>query len=70
MPSEQPPTRTDRRHDSTTAVVSIAFSYQHVAYTVDLDPTDAAEFDAAMAPYIAAARRVGGSRRQGLNPRP
>lgn len=66
MPSRQSSTRTDRREDASadlpTDLVSIAFNYRDVAYTVDLDPGEAAEFDAAIAPYIAAAHRVGGSR--------
>lgn len=43
-------------------LVAVHFNYKGVAYTVDLDPAEAAAFDAAMAPYIAAGRRVGGGR--------
>lgn len=44
------------------AVETIQFSYEGVAYSIDLDPDDAAAFEVALAPYIEAGRRVGGRR--------
>lgn len=42
--------------------VAVNFNYQGVAYTIELDPAGAEVFDRAMAPYIAASRRIGGIR--------
>lgn len=41
-------------------IKSIKFAYDSVAYLIDLGPESAAKFDKAMAPYVQAARRVGG----------
>lgn len=41
---------------------TITFVHRGIAYSVELDTSQAAEFDAEMAPFIAAARKVGGSR--------
>lgn len=63
--------RTAPTHPSTTSpstgvpsaeVERVQFSYQGTAYTIDLDPGGAARFHTALAPFIAAGRRVGGQR--------
>ncbi|TGO04867.1 Lsr2 dimerization domain-containing protein [Serinibacter arcticus] len=70
MTNEQLSTRTDGPNDPPTDITSIPFNYRGVAYTVDLDPARAAEFDRSLAPFIAAARRVGGSTRPTPTPSP
>lgn len=59
----QPQTPGTHGDDTSSAELeAVPFSYQNVAYTVDLDPREAAAFDGALAPFIAVARRVGGRR--------
>lgn len=65
MTTEQSTSHPGSPTDPTAGVTSVPFTYRSVAYTVDLDPADAAAFDAALAPYIAAGRRVGGRRSAG-----
>jgi hypothetical protein len=48
--------------DDAAEVTTVQFTYRGVAYTVDLDEGGVAEFDTALAPYMAAGRRVGGVR--------
>ena len=46
----------------------IQFSYDGVAYEVALTPAEAAEFDAVIAPFLRAGRRVPGVGQQHLQP--
>lgn len=55
--------RTDDLDGSTQDVTTLHFTYDGAAYSIDLDPTNVATFDVALAPYLTAARRVGGSPR-------
>jgi hypothetical protein len=48
--------------DTATRTQTVQFSYEGVAYTVDLSEDDARQFDEAMATYLAVARRVGGAK--------
>lgn len=50
--------RADAFNGTTNDVTQVQFNYQGTAYTIDLDPTNAAEFDAAVAPFIKVGRRV------------
>lgn len=62
-PSTTDPSATGPSNDVLSAGVErVRFSYQGTAYTIDLDAGGAADFDAALAPFIAAGRRVGGQR--------
>ena len=56
----KPPT--DAATGAERAVETIQFSYDGVAYSIDLDHDDAAAFEVALAPFIQAGRRVGGRR--------
>lgn len=47
--------------DGSEATQSIEFSYRGKNYSVDLNDSNAADFDDALAPYIAAAEKAGGT---------
>ncbi|MCW3156621.1 histone-like nucleoid-structuring protein Lsr2 [Micropruina sonneratiae] len=51
--------------DSTEAAETIVFGLDSVSYEIDLSEPNAAQFRDVLAPYVAAARRVGGRRRAG-----
>ena len=53
---------TTTEDDSTDRHRAVQFTYEDVAYTVDLDEAGAQAFDEALAPFISAGRRVGGTR--------
>ncbi len=46
--------------DGSEATQSIEFSFRGKSYTIDLNDSNAADFDDALAPYIAAAEKSGG----------
>jgi hypothetical protein len=48
--------------DGGKAVEAVRFSYQGVDYEIDLSARNAKAMDKAVAPYVSAARRVGGRR--------
>ncbi|TGO03870.1 Lsr2 dimerization domain-containing protein [Serinibacter arcticus] len=51
--------------DDDDADISVVdFSHRGVAYTIALDAAGVADFDSALAPYLAVARRAGGLRRR------
>jgi len=45
--------------DGSEGASSVTFAYRGVSYEIDLSPEHQAEFGAALAPYIVAARRTG-----------
>lgn len=48
--------------DGSAADSQVSFAFEGVTYEIDLNPTHAAEFREAVAPWISHARRVGGRR--------
>lgn len=51
--------------DNTEAAETIVFGLDSVSYEIDLSDSNAARLRDLLAPYVAAARRVGGRRRTG-----
>ncbi len=51
--------------DNTEAAETIVFGLDSVSYEIDLSDSNAAKLRDLLAPYVAAARRVGGRRRTG-----
>ena len=47
--------------DGSEATQSIAFTVRGKSYTIDLNDSNASDFDDALAPYIAAAEKAGGA---------
>ncbi|MDO5080819.1 histone-like nucleoid-structuring protein Lsr2 [Buchananella hordeovulneris] len=54
--------------DGSIATQEIAFAFEGVTYEIHLNDERAEEFRAAIAPFVAAARRSGGRRRRGTGP--
>ena len=48
--------------DGSEATQTVEFSYRGKSYSVDLNDSNAAEFDEALAPYVSAAEQAGGAR--------
>ena len=51
--------------DDSTADGTVTFAYAGTTYEIDLSDSNRNAFEEALAPYIAAARKVSGSRRSG-----
>ena len=48
--------------DGSEATQTVEFSYRGKSYSVDLNDSNASEFDDALAPYVSAAEQAGGAR--------